>query len=248
MKIMKSLPDQSVDCFMCDLPYGQLNGQMNTSRWDSKIDIVEFWKQVKRLCRDDHTPVLMFCNTKFGNELINSNPTWFRYDLVWNKGRGVSFLTANKMPLKSHEMLYVFSKKGAYYNRVDEIVQSAKPYKGHKQAYEIKSGTAMSFVHSKTTQNVGQPDGKRCSVSVQQFSSIKKRNGHPTEKPADLYRWLLERYCPAGGTVLDPTAGSCNSLFTAREMGLHGIGIEMDRGFFYKALCVLLRSTKSPTS
>jgi tRNA G10 N-methylase Trm11 len=226
---MKSLPDQSVDCFICDLPYGQLTSKkaskpvvnlktgkpmpLNTydgnCSWDIKIDMVEFWKQVKRLCRDDHTPVLMFCNTKFGVDLIVSNPSWFRYDLVWNKGGGAGFLMANKMPLRQHEMVYVFSKKGSTYIRKDL---------------------------------------NHCVGSVITVTKNRGKDKHPTEKPTDLYRWLLERYCPAGGTVLDPTAGSCNSVFTAKELGLHGIGIEMDRGFFYKALCVLLRSTKSPTS
>jgi site-specific DNA-methyltransferase (adenine-specific) len=58
---------------------------------------------------------------------------------------------------------------------------------------------------------------------------------HPTEKPKELYRWLLERYCPAGGTILDPTAGSFNSCFVAQEMGLNAIGIEKDDTFFKKA-------------
>jgi hypothetical protein len=49
--------------------------------WDVKIDLVEFWKQVERLCKNDHTPVLFFCSAKFGVELVNSNPSWFRYDL-----------------------------------------------------------------------------------------------------------------------------------------------------------------------
>ena len=59
---------------------------------------------------------------------------------------------------------------------------------------------------------------------------------HPTAKPVELYKWLLERYCPPGGTMLDPTAGSFNSVFTARELGLHAIGIEKDAGFFWKAV------------
>jgi site-specific DNA-methyltransferase (adenine-specific) len=62
------------------------------------------------------------------------------------------------------------------------------------------------------------------------------KSNHPTSKPAELYKWLLERYCPEGGTMLDPTAGSFNSCFTAKEMGLKAIGIEKDSGFFWKAV------------
>ena len=124
LKVMKDLSDASVDCFICDLPYGCLTTQGKTSKmytnkgegqnccaWDIKINLTEFWKQVKRLSKDEHTPVLMFCTTKFGYELIKSNESWFRYDLVWDKQRGVSFLQANKMPMRSHEMIYVFSQK-----------------------------------------------------------------------------------------------------------------------------------------
>ena len=53
--------------------------------WDIKIDLVEFWNQIKRIRKNDHTPTLMFCTTKYGYELIKSNEKEFRYDLVWDK-------------------------------------------------------------------------------------------------------------------------------------------------------------------
>lgn len=58
---------------------------------------------------------------------------------------------------------------------------------------------------------------------------------HPTEKPIALYKWLIERYCPPHGTVLDPTAGSFNSCFAAYELNRNSIGIEMDKSFYEKA-------------
>jgi site-specific DNA-methyltransferase (adenine-specific) len=66
---------------------------------------------------------------------------------------------------------------------------------------------------------------------------------HPTEKPCELYRWLIERYCPPDGTVLDPTFGSGNSVFTAQAMGRHAIGIEKDEKFYKKAADKLPRNT-----
>jgi DNA modification methylase len=73
-----------------------------------------------------------------------------------------------------------------------------------------------------------------CMKSVLEFP-IPSKKIHPTEKPPALYRFLIERYCPPGGTVLDPTFGSGNSVFTAYEMGRNGIGIEKDDKFFEKA-------------
>jgi len=128
---MRDISDHSVDLILCDLPYGCLtSGQPDgLCSWDVKLDLEAFWKEVKRIRRDDHSPCIQFCSTKFGADLITSNPKEFRYDLVWDKQRGVSFLSANKMPMRSHEMIYVFSKKGAYYKRVDisgDFVEWAK--------------------------------------------------------------------------------------------------------------------------
>jgi DNA modification methylase len=251
LEVMKTLPDKSVDCFICDLPYGQLTGgfarpghneevakkvakqSQSCCAWDVKIDLPAFWEQVKRLAKDDRTPVLMFCNTKFGIDLINSNPSWFRYDLVWNKQRGISFLLANKQPMKSHEMIYVFGKKGAYYKRIDEDSDKGA---WEKEKRGDRPGSVYGF------NDGGKPAsgvaGKRCSLSVinlRKPASYQLKGTHPTEKPLDLYTWLLERYCPAGGTVLDPTAGSFNAIKAAVALGLKGIGIEKDDGFFKKA-------------
>lgn len=228
LEIMAKLPDKSVDCFICDLPYGQLSKGCS---WDVKIDLEQFWAQVKRLCRNDHTPVLMFCNTKFGYELIKSNEKWFRYDIVWDKEVGVSFLLANKMPMKAHEMVYVFSKAGAYYNRVD-ISGNFASWPAH--SYD----DATTTVQPSSGKNIAVAnDGtKRCATSVIRIKKLRKRGCHPTEKPVELYEWLLQRYCPPGGTILDPTAGSFNALLVAKELGLKGIGIEKDDAFFEKAV------------
>ena len=254
LEIMKSIPAKSVDLIICDLPYGCLTGGGITNpdtakkywtkppetairgcAWDIKIPLKPFWEQIRRIRRNDHTPTIHFCTTKFGYELIQSNPDEFRYDLVWDKQRGVSFLSANKMPMRSHEMIYIFSKAGAFYQRKDiegdfkkwihksDGVVKSKTYKSPDGGYDIRQ----------TTPEGG--DGKRCVLSViQQNGSLKKGN-HPTEKPTDLYRFLIDRYCPPGGTVLDPTAGSFNSVFTAYEMNRSAIGIEKDDTFYKKA-------------
>jgi site-specific DNA-methyltransferase (adenine-specific) len=198
--------------------------------WDIKIDLEQFWKQVKRIRKSDHSPTIQFCTTKFGYELIKSNPDEFRYDLVWDKQRGVSFLSANKMPMRSHEMIYVFSKAGAFYERKD-IVGDFKSWKVKREGQ-----TTHCYGGTKKTDTEGG-DGKRCALSIIQMDGhLSRHKGqHPTEKPSDLYKFLIERYCPAGGTVLDPTFGSGNSVFTAFALGRNAIGIEKDEKFFEKA-------------
>lgn len=254
MEHMRRLPDKSVDLFVCDLPYGCLtsqnnnvrlmrmengvttgpraetdNGLLQGCRWDIPIDLTQFWVEVKRLAKDDHTPVLMFCSTKFGYELIKSNESWFRYDLVWNKMRGVSFLAANKMPMRSHEMIYVFAKKGATYYRTD--IEGDFPRATATNPRKTIQGVVMPNLLQDNT-------GKRCVLSIVESNgySTRKKGQHPTQKPEDLYAWLIERYSKEGDTVLDPTAGSFASVFAAAKLGRHAIGIEKDDTFFAKAI------------
>jgi DNA modification methylase len=81
----------------------------------------------------------------------------------------------------------------------------------------------------------GTREGIRCVKSVVEVSNKRVKGNHPTQKPAELYEWLLKRYCPEGGTILDPTAGSFASCFVAKTLGLNAIGIEKDEKFYEKA-------------
>lgn len=102
-EIFKDIKKSTVDLVVVDLPYGQ-----TACEWDTCIDLKKMWKDLKRICKGSAT-YCFFCTVKFGNTLINSNPKWFRYDLVWEKSNSVGFLSANKSPLRKHEMIYIFS-------------------------------------------------------------------------------------------------------------------------------------------
>ena len=250
---MKDISANSIDLIICDLPYGCLTGGAGKEKakrneagnegviagcaWDIPIDLEKFWEQVKRIRKNEHSPTIHFCTTKFGYDLIKSNEKEFRYDLVWDKQRGVSFLSANKMPMRSHEMVYVFSKAGAYYKRVD--ISGNFPA-WEKEPDSVRKGQVYTNEIKRTTSS-GEA-GKRCPLSIidiKQKASYQMKGGHPTEKPIDLYKFLIERYCPPGGTVLDPTFGSGNSGQACWDLDRKYIGIEKDKKFFDKAVVKL---------
>ena len=108
---LKEISNNSVDCLVCDLPYGT-----TICKWDSKIELNELWKQMKRIAKNNHTPYFFFCDMKLAVELINSNRKWFRYDIVIQKSNIVGYLNAKKMPMREHELLLVFYKNLPTYN------------------------------------------------------------------------------------------------------------------------------------
>ena len=109
LELMDDLPENSVDLLFADLPYNQ-----TACKWDCLIDLPEFWRKVNYVCKPD-APMLFTTTAKFGNLLINSNPKNFRYDLVWIKSAPCGFLNAKKMPMRKHELIYVF------YNKIPKI-------------------------------------------------------------------------------------------------------------------------------
>jgi site-specific DNA-methyltransferase (adenine-specific) len=237
LELMKTLPDKSIDLFLCDLPYGCLTGGAGKfgCSWDIKLDLNVFWEQVERLMKDEHTPIIHFCNTRFGYELIQSKENWFRYDLVWEKTNPVGFLSANKQPMRSHELIYVFSKKGATYYRKD----IEGDFKGMPEGtIHKRSQTQNTYPQVKDGNATRQ--GIRCVKSVITMPNKKGKGKHPTQKPDDLYAFLIERYSKEGDTILDPTAGSFASVFTAEKLNRKGIGIEMNEEFFNKAKNLLV--------
>jgi len=243
---MKSISDKSVDLIICDLPFGCLSapraqciladgGKLKRETnekcsWDIKIDLEEFWKQVKRIRKNDHTPTLLFTTVKYGFDLYNSNPKEFRYDLVWDKGRGVSFLSANRMPMRSHEMIYVFSKAGANYNRIDVSGNFPNTKRGGGGKGSNVYGCKENYIiHKPNTSST-----ERCAVSIINVNNTAGKGKHPTEKPIELYKFLIKRYSNKDDVVLDPTFGSGNSGLASKELNRKYIGIEKDNNFFWK--------------
>jgi DNA modification methylase len=107
---MRMIENASVDLVFCDLPYGE-----TSCKWDSKIDLEAFWIEINRITKPT-TPIFFTTTTRYGAELIASNPKNFRYDLVWVKSASCGFLNAKKMPMRKHEMIYVFYRKLPYYD------------------------------------------------------------------------------------------------------------------------------------
>jgi len=142
---MKSLDDNSVDFIFCDLPYGQ-----TSCKWDCCIDLEKFWIEIMRI-KKLNTPIFMTTTTKFGVSLINSAPKKcpFRYDLVWVKSAPAGFLSAKKMPLRKHELVYVFYEKLPFYDLSSHKHKFLNSKNGMKGQDNLCYGSEVKQVQNK---------------------------------------------------------------------------------------------------
>jgi site-specific DNA-methyltransferase (adenine-specific) len=208
-----------VDMVLVDLPYSQ-----TACKWDIPINLEDMWIALKKICKRDCVYVF-FCTTKFGYKLIQSNEKWFRYDLVWEKSRKVGFLSANKMPLRKHEMVYVFKEKQGVYN----------PQKTEGKPYKITGNGEEVGIYLKFKRTDHENKGDRHPSTIVKFNNPSK-SVHRTQKPVDLCQWLIKSYSNEGDTVLDFTMGSGSTGVACQNTDRKFIGIEKDKEIFNIAM------------
>lgn len=108
---------------------------------------------------------------------------------------------------------------------------------------EPRTGPNKSVLHRGQTPHTGAigsapyvDDGTRLMRSVIRAQSMHGRAIAPTEKPGPLLAPLITFAVPRGGVVLDPFAGSCSALLSARLLGYRAVGIERDEAMCEKAV------------
>ena len=70
---MKDIPDKSIDCIICDLPYGT-----TACKWDSIIPFEPLWEQYHRIIKDNGA-IVLFAQGMFTSDLMQSNKKYWRY-------------------------------------------------------------------------------------------------------------------------------------------------------------------------
>lgn len=79
-------------------------------------------------------------------------------------------------------------------------------------------------------------------------SVLAERNKiHPTQKPVDLYEWLLTNYAEPGQTILDTHLGSGSSAIAANNLGFEFVGCELDADYF-AASCQRIENAQRQTT
>lgn len=81
LEVMESFADNSIDCVICDLPYGTTK-----CKWDTVIPFNELWKHYNRIVKDNGA-VILFGQEPFSSYLRISNISNYKYDIYWQKER-----------------------------------------------------------------------------------------------------------------------------------------------------------------
>ena len=185
------------------------------------------WTSIKEL-RKDNTPVLLFGNEPFSSRLRLSNIEEYRYDIYWQKERATNIFQVKRRPGKIIENVSVFYKKQPTYN--PQMVK----YDGPKRTNKVKNGKLGILVDSGNRKQYEYQDkGVRYPLQIVQFKrDILSSNLHPTQKPLELMKYLVNTYTNEGDTVLDFTMGSGTTGLACVLLNRNFIGIELNKEYF----------------
>ena len=224
--IFPDIKDVNIDIVLVDLPYGEI-----ANSWDKRIDLKLMWENLKRICKPK-TTYIFFATLRFAVELINSNPKWYRHDLVYVKNNSVGFLQCKKLPLRQHELILIFQNKNTGKKTYNPQMVPGKPYihRGSKP----RKDEPIYDNHTTRTPYINAT-GDRYPTSILTGFKPDKEKLHSCQKPVSLCEWLLKSYSNENDIVLDFCMGSASSMIACINLNRNYIGIEMDTTTFDKA-------------
>lgn len=213
LNLMPQIPSKSVDMVLCDLPYG-----ITQNSWDSVVPLELLWQEYERVVKDNGVVVLT-ANQPFTSFLITSNIKLFKYSLVWEKSLKTNFLNVKKQPLRSHEDIVVFYKNQCTYNPQGLV-------KG-----KISGGNKLTSSYGHWKSNSNNQIYTNYPNSIIKIANPNHGNVHPTQKPVELFEYLVRTYTNIGDLVLDNCIGSGTTAIACLNTSRKFIGIDSNEKY-----------------
>jgi len=227
IEILKSLPENSVDCVFADPPYNlQLHNDLyrpDMSKvnavddgWDKFEDFAEYDKFTRewlsasqRVLKDTGTIWVIgsYHNIYRVGALMQDLGFWILNDVVWIKN--------NPMP----------NFRGVRFTNAHETIIWAQKKKGAKYTFNHQSMKALNDdLQMRSDWEIPLATGK-------QRLKLNGSKAHSTQKPEGLLYRVIMSSSNVGDVILDPFFGSGTTGAVAKKLGRNWIGIEQDKKY-----------------
>lgn len=206
LKLMKEIPDNSIDLIITDPPYeldnhggGTTNLAQRKLVKEKHIDFIsngfDYEKCFEEFIRiTKKSNFLIFCSNKQISKIMSyfENLKMSTTLLVWQKANPIP-LCNGKYINDSEFIVYVRGKNAPFNNEADIHLK-----------YKIKKYPTVST----------------------------KLRKHPTEKPISLLEDLIELHSFENNIILDPFMGSGSTGLACHNLGRNFVGFEIDEKYF----------------
>ncbi|MFM6602683.1 MAG: DNA-methyltransferase [Dolichospermum sp.] len=251
-EILRDIPDGFVDAVITDPPYG-----IGLAEWDSVVDISLFTKEVKRVTNGFYAFfVQMPTMVNWINEANNEKLHYCEH-ISWVKRSVVPSIRL----MRGHESILIFGINRKKFYKTTGLYEDVKFPGILFDTYSIDGlNKYVKDLWIKLKNNIehkyyinnssGQSEYNRLAWKKSDHSARETNFTnvwsfvpparsrfepddikHPTRKPLEIMKRLVEMLTPEGGTVLDPFAGSGTTAVACKELGRNYICIEKEREY-----------------
>ena len=186
---------------------------------------------------------------------LQADGWYLRQDIIWNKPNPMPESVTDRCT-KSHEYIFLLSKKSHYYFDHEAIREpaaessAARMLRGVSDTHKNVNGAPGQTAHSmnkprprqfgaKVQEGTKRGDvgntfvdtGKRNKRSVWTVTTKPFRGAHFATFPKDLIEPCVLAGCPVGGTVFDPFTGSGTTAIVSLKHNRNFIGTELNEDY-----------------
>lgn len=216
-ELLKSLPTGSIDLILIDPPYGISKDTNFTKSKPTGDKEMDKFRRTMDFGEWDHESVDIERVIKEGKRVLREGGTFICFYDIWKLETLKSFFDAN------------------HYNQirfVEWIKNNPIPINSKRNYLTNAREVMISAIKGRNpTFNSSYDKG------IYEVSACKdKGRFHPTQKPIELIKQLIEKHSNEGDTILDCFAGSCTTGVAALELNRNFVGCELDEEYYTKSL------------
>lgn len=218
LKIMKTIPDKSIDCIITDPPYnlGLFMHKRGTN--------------LKKM-RENQFAYAGWDNLEF-NEWTNNMRNFFEEcsRVLKTGGNMIVFMAIIKV-----ENVIKLAEEFNFYYKTTGIWHKTNPMPRNMNLHFVNSTESWIYFVNNDTTGIFNNEGRVCHDFLESSvcpKSEKKHGNHPTQKPIGILRTLIEILSNPQDIVLDPFMGSGTTCVAAELSGRRYVGIELDKNYY----------------
>jgi site-specific DNA-methyltransferase (cytosine-N4-specific) len=167
-----------------------------------------------------------------------------RQEVIWSK-RSCMPEAVTDRPSRSHEQVFLFTKRPHYWYDADAIREDSDPQQvAHNQRYakvyaaQADRAATTGQPGNNNSAGIHSRPGKpgRNARSVWHLSMTPFPSAHFATMPTTLAERCILAGCKPGGTVLDPFSGSGTTGMVATKHGRRYVGIDLNEDYLRLSL------------
>lgn len=229
-QLMSRYPNKYFDIAIVDPEYGIGESSKNHK---SRNTIVKQKRGQLLKCPNPNYKIKQWDNAPAGKEYFNELYRVSKHQIIFGANYFESIMSFPTKPPRRNEykeFLQNHSSGWIIWDKVNgsndfndcEVIFTSFPFK--------------SFVFNYMWAGMMQGKSITEGTTVQGNKKLNEKRIHPTQKPAVIYKWLLEKFAKQGNKILDTHLGSGSIAIACHDYGFELTACELDKEYFDKAM------------